>query len=83
MSPIQLQGGAKLIVCGSYTNRTMLSYQHGFVDFTIAALNADQCTELSSALLAEANRQRREAAENVRLRDIHEALRADERGVTA
>lgn len=115
MSIVHTTNNGHIIVCGDSRGTGQFSYAQPGGNWCISGLTADQCTDLSAALLAEANRQRREdaarfekcegcnghglvgnildtdtcqfchgsgnerreAADNVRLRDIHDALKLD------
>lgn len=83
MGIIHTAANGHVTVCIDSRGTSQFSYTSPDGGWSISGLDAKQCTDLSAALLAEANRQRREAADNVRMRDIHDALRADERGVVA
>lgn len=77
MGIIHTAANGHVTVCNDSRGTSQFAYTSQNGGWSIFGLTADQCTDLSAALLAEANRQRREAADNVRLRDIHEALKLD------
>lgn len=83
MPVIHTIANGHVTVCNDSRGTSQFSYTSPGGGWSIIGLDAQQCSDLSAALLSEANRQRREAEDNARLRDIHDALRADERGVVA
>ena len=78
MPMIYLPDGGTISVCHDSTGTTQITHSQNRCALTIAGLTADQCYQLSDAFAKEALRQRAAMSDNIRLRDIHDALRADE-----